>query len=230
MSALTAGTAVVLRTAQGRPLRVRVLGSAELSGDWSAPVMVPAAASGVVRGVLELAGPLGLLRVDAELVQDGAGAVLRAPATAEAGAGRPDSSRQVSAREALLVQRRSHVRAPVRLTVRAIVLDGTGTDGDQELSGHSTDLSGAGLALAWDEGSRPRPPEASQRLYLELSLPLGDPVAAVVEVVASSREGVQARFVDLAPIDRERLIALVFQVQRRYLARRNAERRPVPTP
>lgn len=221
MSSLTPGSVVLLHTGQPRPLRVRVLAPVELSGDWSVPVMVAAQEVGAVSGALEVPGPQGVGRVAAQLVRDVSGAVLRAAPVRVGSAAVP------------LVQRREQVRAPVRLVVRGMLLpEGLDrvsdlADGEAELSGHSSDLSGSGLALRWDCGAPTDPPGLGRRLYLELDMPQGHQrrgalVQVVAEVVASGPAGVQVRFVDLAPIDRERLIALVFQVQRSELARRGS--------
>jgi hypothetical protein len=196
--------------------------------------MVAAHEPGTLEGVIEVSGPHGVRQVVAELVRDSTGAVLRAPRhTVET----VETDVPVETVPVGIEQRREYVRAPVRLAVRGMVLpDGVEMlsqidDGEAELSGHSSGLSGAGLALHWDhDGSSCAPsvaPAPGRRLYLELSMPTGHQrrgalVQTVAEVVASGPDGVQVRFVDLAPIDRERLIALVFQVQRRELARRDS--------
>ena len=65
-----------------------------------------------MRGVLEIGGAWGLLQVEAELVQDAAGAVLRAPGTQPSAATPADGPDAATARNAVLTQRRAHVRAP----------------------------------------------------------------------------------------------------------------------
>jgi hypothetical protein len=65
------------------------------------------------------------------------------------------------------------------------------------------------------------------RIYLELGLPGGDLALAVMSVIDQRGPRVRASFVDISPLDRERLVRLVFKRQRAELAdrRRSAETR-----
>lgn len=64
------------------------------------------------------------------------------------------------------------------------------------------------------------------RVFVELQLPDAGLVPAVVRVVAGDDQRVRVAFVDVAPIDVERLVALVFRVQREQLAERRRGRMP----
>jgi hypothetical protein len=209
--AVSAGDRVVLRTDDGH-VALRVLRSAELVGAWRLQVLAPAGRPGRVAGMLELAGPTGgILRLPARLALAEDGLVLEA--------GRADEPTGTLA-DPEQGQRRQDVRGELHLPVRVAALDGRGEQAlhGAVLAGHTLDVSagGARFELA---GLR-TPPEPGSRLYAELTLP-GEALApAVVEVVQHAERALQVRFLDVAPLDRDRLARLVFEAERRLLAER----------
>jgi hypothetical protein len=211
MVAVSAGDRVVLRTG-GATLALRVLRPAELVGAWRLHVLAPVGRAGRVSGFLEVAGPLGgTVRLPARLALADEGLVLEA--------GRLDEPTGTLA-DPEEGQRRQDVRGELHLPVRVAALDGRGERALQGrvLDGHTLDVSAGGARLGLP-GLRTAP-AAGARLYVELTLP-GDALApAVVEVVTGDAGEVQARFTDVAPVDRERLARLVFEAERRLLAER----------
>jgi len=201
------GTRVLLRAAH-RVVPLRTLAPLTLVGGWSVTVLAELT-SGPVRGELEVAGPRGVVRFPAEVVRHGDVMLLRAVA-----AGMPR-----------VVQRRSAARVELELALRAAVLSvgsggpaGSGVGENQrEIGGRTTSIGGGGVAVHWDE---PVTLPLGTHVYLELELPEGPVVPAVTKVVAAEPARTRLSFVDVAPVDSERLIALVFRVQRRQLAER----------
>jgi hypothetical protein len=209
--AVSAGDRVVLRTSDGH-VALRVLRSADLVGAWRVHVLAPAGRAGRVAGLLELAGPAGsTVRLPARLAIAEDGLVLEAGLAGEPTGTLADPEQG---------QRRQDVRGELHLPVRVAGLDGRGEQALRGgvLGGHTLDVSAGGARL--DLPGLRTPPAAGARLYLELTLP-GEAVApAVVEVVGRAAGAVQVRFLDLAPVDRDRLAGLVFQAERRLLAER----------
>lgn len=88
----------------------------------------------------------------------------------------------------------------------------------------TTDISGAGFGVA-----EPLVVEVGSRILVSLPLPdePSRPVTALGEVVRAGQEDLAhgavsaVRFVDIAEMDRERLIRYTFNQQRRLLAQRN---------
>ena len=124
----------------------------------------------------------------------------------------------------------------MHLPVRVAALDGRAEQAlhGLVLTGHTLDVSAGGARLALP--GLTRAPVVGARLYVEIELPDAELAPAVVTVVAGDGAGgtpaadttagvVQVRFADLAPLDRERLVRLVFAAERRLLA----ERRGSPT-
>ena len=205
-----AGTRLLFRTRR-YSVPLRALGDTTLDGAWSVPVMAAASAGDVLVGQVEMAGPVGLLRWDAELVREGRGMVIRA-----AGSGATPT----------LLQRREHTRADVSLSVRGAVLAGEVADDLEEtLRGESVNVSGGGLSLRWDDPASVQVP--GTRLYLELRTPDDVLVPTVAQVVSAEPGFARVRFLDIAPVDTERLVALVFDSQRRALASRRAWGEPL---
>lgn len=211
MVAVAAGDRVVLRTSDGQ-VALRVLRHVDLVGAWRVHVLAPVGRAARVAGVLELAGPAGgTVRLPARLALADDGLVL------EAGRAGEPTGTLADPQEG---QRRLDVRGELHLPVRAAALDGRGEQALQGgvLAGHTLDVSAGGARL--DLPGLRTPPEPGARLYLELTLP-GEALApAVVEVVGHGAGAVQVRFLDLAPVDRERLARLVFEAERRLLAER----------
>jgi c-di-GMP-binding flagellar brake protein YcgR len=166
-------------------------------------------------GVLELptvGGPV--VRLPARLaVVDGA-VVLQA--------GRSENPTGV-APSADLPQRRVDVRAEVHLPVRAAAVDGRGERAlhGAVLVGHTLDVSAGGARL--DLHGLGAGLADGCRLYTEIELPGGQLAPTVVAVVRHDPPGpAQVRFLDVAPIDRERIVRLVFEAERRLLAERRS--------
>ncbi len=218
MVTVAAGDRLVLRTAAGARLAVRALHATELVGPWRVRVLAPAGRVAAVAGVLELAAPAGgTVRLPARL------AIAEGALVLEAGrAGEPTGTFTPVEGQ----QRRDDVRGEVHLPVRVAALDGRAEQAlrGSVLVGHTLDVSAGGARLALRGTATP--PEPGARLYVEVELPDGDLAPAVVAVVAGENGGgagevaVHVRFVDLAPLDRERLVRLVFEAERRLLAQR----------
>ena len=211
MVAVSAGDRVVLRTDDGQ-VALRVLRSAELVGAWRLQVLAPAGRPGKVAGMLELARPTGgVLRLPARLALAEDGLVLEA--------GRADEPTGTLA-DPEQGQRRLDVRGELHLPVRVAALDGRGEQAlhGAVLAGHTLDVSAGGARL--DLAGLRTPPEPGARLYAELTLPDEALAPAVVEVVQHAERALQVRFLDLAPLDRDRLAGLVFEAERRLLAER----------
>lgn len=211
MVAVAAGDRIVLRTSDGQ-LALRVLRPADLVGAWQVRVLAPVGRARRVAGVLELAGPRGgTVRLPARLALGDEGLVLEAGRAGEPTGTLADPDEG---------QRREDVRGELHLPVRVAALDGAGERSlaGRVVVGHTLDVSAGGARL--DLSGLPVPPPPGARLYVELTLP-GDGLApAVVEVVGHADGAVHVRFVDLAPVDRERLARLVFEAERRLLAER----------
>jgi len=209
--AVSAGDRVVLRTSDGQ-VALRVLRSGELVGAWRLHVLAAAGRPGKVTGVLEVAGPAGgTLRLPARLALAGEGLVLEA--------GRADEPTGTLA-DPQQGQRRQDVRGELHLPVRVAALDARGEQAlhGAVLAGHTLDVSAGGARLELP-GLRTAPAPGS-RLYAELTLPADGLAPAVVEVVQQAHRALQVRFLDLAPLDRDRLARLVFEAERRLLAER----------
>lgn len=209
MVAVQAGDRLVLRTEQ-RTVSMRALAAADLAGSWTIPVLADVHGAG--RGRVEVPGPVGVIRVEAELVVQRFGLFLCA----------------VDAAPPHPVQRRAHTRAAVDLPVRGAVL-ATGPAGpakppsddlDEVMHGRTLSMSGGGLSVRWDEAPLLTP---GAQLYLELQMPDDALVPVVVSVVAAQRLQARVRFLDIAPVDSERLVGLVFAAQRRLLAQRRGD-------
>lgn len=192
------GTRLVVRTAQ-RSLPVRLLAPLRLDGAWSVPVMTDVTV-GALRGILQVETMGSPAEIQVELVREGPTMIMRV----------------VDGAELERVQRRSHVRVKVELPVRAALLEPR-PGVPEEFSGHTMSIGGGGVALAWDISL---PVGEGTRMFLELQLPDDLLIPAVVTVVAGQGRCHRVRFLDIAPIDVERLIALVFRTQRQLLAQR----------
>lgn len=215
MASVTAGSRLLITLENdpgdpaGEPLVARSLRPADLDDDWVIPVMVDAgrlpAGDGPRPGVAEFVTATGRRRLDAELVHDGRVLVLRAPGLRTA---------------AFTEQRRENVRGEVQLPLRGTVLAGGSEPGEgavADLSGVTASVSAGGLSVELEAGvTMP----AGARIYVELSMPGGDLAPCVLSVVANQDGQLRARFIDISPLDRERLVRLVFARQRAELAER----------
>jgi len=208
MVRITAGSRLVLHT-DGREVSVRALADVELSGAWSVPVLAPLRALVDGDGVLEVTTPGGLLQIPAHLSFDDGVLSLRPGTSAEPA----------------LHQRRGDVRGRLLLPLRATPADAAAhrVFADAVVEGVTLDVSAGGLAVDVHPRSG-RTPHGS-RLYVELHLPQDRVVPSVVTVVDLADRRLHGRFVDIAPVDREHLVGLIFSQQRRDLAGRLRTRR-----
>jgi hypothetical protein len=199
---------------------VRALADLELAGDWTLPVLALAAGIGDQPGHLEITTEQGVLRLPVRLVHGGRGLVLTR-------AGASPSGTETGLDAAVVpVQRRADVRGAVALPLRAAVLTGRGQPDVADVAFHGATLtvSAGGASLApQGPGSVELP--CGARLFLELELPDGTLVPAVLGVLAPGGTGVRGPFMDIAAADRERLVRLVFAEQRRQLVARRHLRR-----
>jgi hypothetical protein len=214
MSSVAVGSRVLISlegSAEEGDLRIvaRALRAADLDDDWVIPVMADAAAlpaSGEpIRGVAEFSTAGGPVRLDADFVHADGALVLRAPGLRTA---------------AFTEQRRENVRGTVQLPLRGTVLAGGSAPGQgvvADLTGTTASVSAGGLAAELESAATM---SAGARIYLELSMPGGDLAPCVLSVVACDEGYVRARFIDISPLDRERLVRLVFARQRAELAER----------
>jgi len=203
MATVAMGARLVLRTASGA-VTLRALRDVVLADRWSVPVMAPLRALQECDGVVEITTATGLFSAPAHLrTEDG---ILELA---------PGSS-QVPA----LLQRRDDVRGRLGLPLRAVAADGAAERalGDTILEGVTIDVSAGGISVDIHPRSAPTP--RGSRLYVELTLPGGEIVPAVVGVVQLSDRQLHTRFVDVAPADVERLARLVFRAQREDLEAR----------
>jgi hypothetical protein len=206
MASVQAGSRLVLHGPAG-PVPLRVLRETAvdcLAGDaWSIPVLAPVSALAAPTGVIEVSTPTGLAQLDVHLsLLDGTLALRPGPAGG-----------------AILLQRREDVREAVRLPLRAAAVDavGRGVLADAVVAGATTTISAGGISAEVDTDLGVSP--SGTRMFVELELPGPLVVPAVVAIV--DQDGcLRGRFVDIAPIDRERLVRLVFAAQRRELAER----------
>ena len=214
MVAVAPGDRVVLRTDEGY-LALRVLRGAELVGAWRLDVLALVGRVKPMSGVLELptvGGPV--VRLPARLaVVDGAVVLQAGRSDAPAGmASLGDGS-----------QRRVDVRAEVHLPVRAAAVDRRGESvlHGGVLAGHTLDVSAGGVRL--DLPDLQGRLGYGFRLYTEIELPGRMVAPAVVAVVRHTPPGpAQVRFLDVAPVDRERIVRLVFEAERKLLAERRS--------
>ena len=203
MASVPAGSRLVLRTSNG-VVTLRALRAVVLTDGWSLPVLAPLRALEDGDGVLEVATDTGMFSVAAHLrLADG---VLEL---------RPGSSSAPA-----LKQRRQDVRGRVTLPLRAAAVDAAAEQAfaDAIVEGVTLDVSAGGVGIDLHPRSSLTP--YGSRLYLELSLPEGPLVPAVVAVVELSDRRLHGRFLDIAPVDRERLVRMVFDEQRRELKAR----------
>ena len=195
---------------RGSPLVARCLRPADLDDDWVIPVLVgagrlPHRDEAPVRGVAEFHTDSGWVRLGSEIVHDARMLILRAPGLRTA---------------AFTEQRRENVRGSVQLPMRGTVLAGASEPGESavaDLSGVTASVSAGGISAELEAGASI---PAGTRIYIELSMPGGDLAPCVLSVVGCESGHVRARFIDISPLDRERLVRLVFARQRAELAER----------
>ncbi|MGZ4604395.1 MAG: PilZ domain-containing protein [Kineosporiaceae bacterium] len=214
MVAVASGDRVVLRTDDGY-VALRVLRGAELVGPWRLDVLALLGRVHPMSGVLEIATVAGsVVRLPARLaLLDGAVVLQAGRSDAPMGTATSDDDRQ----------RRADVRGELHLPVRVAALDRWGEEAlrGAVLAGHTLDVSASGARL--DLPGIGRRLAGGCRLYVEFELPGGQIAPAVVAVVRHSPpEQAHVRFLDVAPVDRERIVRLVFEAERRLLAERRS--------
>ena len=214
MVAVAPGDRVVLRTDDGY-VALRVLRGAELVGSWQVNVLALVGRARDAAGALELARDGGgVVRLPARLgLVDGSLVLQAGHACAPTGRLVSDDGEQ----------RRDDVRGELHLPVRVAALDAPAEQAfrGRVVAGHTLDVSAGGARL--DLPGLATPLGEGVRLYLEGELPGGELAPAVVSVVRHEPTGpVHVRFLDLAPVDRERLVRLVFEAERRLLAERRS--------
>lgn len=203
MTVVAAGSGLVLRVGENR-VALRALREVTLDGDWHIPVLASAPALTWGGGTAEMVTDSGVVTMDAHLAVSGGMLVLRPGA----------STRQVA------VQRRQDVRAPLVLPLRGVVVTGQARSGLDQVGfeGSTLSVSGGGLEAAVDLVT-PRLPVGTA-VFVEITLPEGMIVPAVLCVVEHRPRRVRGKFVDIAAADRERLVRMVFAQERHSLAHR----------
>jgi hypothetical protein len=235
MASVLAGSRIRVEGA-GAALVARSLRTVVLDGGWTVPLLADAAGLQAAGGpplstIVEFPTDAGPLRLDAELIHEADALVLRAPGLRTA---------------AFNEQRRENVRGLVHLSLRGTLLGGSAPasrdggpadggpadggpadSGTADLTGVTASISAGGLSA--DIGATGWLAPGS-RIYVELSMPGGDLAPAVLSVLEYQAGRVRARFIDISPLDRERLVRLVFARQRAELAerRRGDELRGTP--
>jgi hypothetical protein len=205
-SDLVAGSTLVF-VAAGRRVPMRALATAGPSVP-QVPVLGPSEALTLGDGHVEIVTPSGLITTPARVVQDGDGGLaLRLAMAGE------------------VTQRREAVRGDVELSLRVALQTqdrGPGSPG-RVVRGRTVNVSAGGLLAVLDSN----PGTAVQlgmRLPAEMTLPSGDRVTAVLEVVELRGWWVRTAFAEIDPRVREQLVRLVFTRERAALARRRERR------
>ena len=224
MTVVAAGSRVLLRTEKGvRVLRtLRDVAVEPDSGiSWFLPVVADVDAFALGTGTADLPTPDGVIQVQVALEGQGGRLGLR-PVAPPAG---PLLQRRGDVRSAVSVPVRGALLPDGPLTSRPAPLSGDGAR-RADLQGVTIDASGGGVAATvagrlLDAVADGRPIEAGTRLYVEFDLPDGrGPAAAVAVVVLQRGPLLRARFHDITPADRERLVRLVFAQHRDELRER----------
>lgn len=220
MTTVAAGSRLLVHGGKA-PVVLRTLRAAQLRGGWSVDVIGDVAAlqaAGLTgrTAVVEFPTAEGPMRLDVKVVQEDGSLRLQAPGLRAA---------------AVIDQRRTSVRAPVRLPLRGAVLATASTstrsqaavnitaDGARRvvLTGTTETVSSGGISLELPGADGI---SAGASIYVELEMPGGALAPAVLSVLDHDGRTLRARFVDISPLDRERLVRLVFIRQRAELAER----------
>ncbi len=199
------GSHLTLHATAGR-VPMRLLGECDVEFDsgWSLPVLAALPDLVEVTGAVHITTAVGVLTVAARLAHEGSGLMLR---PVEAAAARTE-------------QRRGAVRGPLTLPLRGAVLEAPSRPdlADLVFDGVTVDVSESGISFT---GTEPVGPagllSADAVVFVELTLPSGRPVPAVVRLIGDGRP-LRGHFADIARADAEQLVRLVFAEQRRRLA------------
>jgi hypothetical protein len=203
---LVAGSTLVF-VAGGRRVPMRALATADPSVP-QVPVLGPSEVLALGDGHVEIVTASGLVRAPARVVQDGDGGL---------------ALRLAMARE--VTQRREAVRGDVELNLRVALQTQESTAGvpGRVVRGRTVNVSAGGLLAVLDAN----PGSAVQlgmRLPAEMTLPSGERVTAVLEVVELRGWWVRTAFAEIDPRVREKLVRLVFTRERAALAQRRERR------
>lgn len=216
-------------------LRLRALRRVDVArSGWAVPVIADAqqlqTAGLPEAAVVELKTETGAVEVEVEMVHTAGDLMLRSRSR--------QASRAIRA-AALSDQRRQDVRGPVRLEFRGMVLAtspvaatgsrrrtpgllaaaGPGEGAVADLVGATTSISAGGVRVQLEPDVPV--PSVGDPLYGEITLPVGDIVPALLTVVEVTESGFRAGFVDISPLDSERLVRLVFHRERSDLRTRS---------
>ena len=204
---VAAGSTMVF-VAGDRRIPMRALAAAD--DDSDVPVLATLEVLGLGSGRVEIATPSGLVTAPARVVRDGSGGLLL---------------RFTRARE--VTQRREAVRGDIELSLRVALRDGerTGSGGGRVVRGRTVNVSAGGLLARLDVNPAGLV-DVGTRLPAEMTLPSGDRVAAILEVVEVRGWWIRTSFVEIDPRACEKLVRLVFTRERAALAQRR-ERRTV---
>ncbi|GLY31613.1 PilZ domain-containing protein [Kineosporia sp. NBRC 101731] len=241
MASIAWGSKLVVRAGDVE-VSMRSLRTVDLTGSgWAIPVMadlqslqdagLPDPASGPL--TVDLTTDSGPIRMDVEIVATAGDLMLRSAKTRPSEALRPAS---------LTDQRRENVRGPVNLEFRGTLMGrpdqtgvrrgpptrrplqpgslaamGPGPEAMATLIGVTTSISAGGLCADLEESA---PITPGVQIYGEVTLPGGDLVPVLMIVLEETRKGFRAEFTDISPIDRERLVRLVFNRERTERANR----------
>jgi hypothetical protein len=200
---LVAGSTLVF-VASGRRVAMRALATADRDVP-QVPVLGPSEALSLGEGHVEMVTASGLVTAPARVVQDAAGGL---------------ALRLATARE--VTQRREAVRGDVELSLRVALQphDPIGSKGPgRVVRGRTVNVSAGGL-LAVLDANPGGAVELGMRLPAEMTLPSGERVTAVLEVVELRGWWVRTAFAEIDPRVREKLVRLVFNRERAALAQR----------
>jgi hypothetical protein len=189
-----------------RRIPMRAMASVDDASDL--PVLASSEVLRLGDGHVEIATASGLVTAPGRVVQDGAGGLVL----------RLSRAREVT-------QRREAVRGEVELSLRVAVRDGDLTGRGRVVRGRTVNVSAGGLLARLDVNPAGLV-DIGMLLPAEMTLPSGERVAAVLEVVELRGWWIRTAFVEIDPRARERLVRLVFTRERAALAQRR-ERRSV---
>jgi hypothetical protein len=159
-------------------------------------------------GHVEIVTPSGLVKAPGRVVQDrDGGLALRLAQTRE------------------VTQRRDAVRGDVELSLRVAVRSRTGGPDElgRVLRGRTVNVSAGGLLAVLDANPGGMV-DLGMRLAAEMTLPSGERVTAVLEVVEVRGWWLRTAFAEIEPLVREKLVRLVFNRERAALAQRRERR------
>jgi len=218
--------------ASGRRISLRALASAD-AATRQVPVLASSEALDLGRGHVEIAAASGLLTAPASVVRDGRDglavrfeSVRRVTQRREAVRGDVELGLLVAVRHDYL-EAVDGGAAPARgragAGLRAVAGTGPRAVG-RVLRGRTVNVSAGGL-LAVMQANPEGLLRVGMRLPAEMTLPSGEQVSAVLEVIELRGWWVRTAFAEIDPRAREKLVRLVFTRERAALAQRREQRR-----